>query len=71
MHEVFVIPLFYKRDWQIEITFWQLKQNFGINYLSGDNENVVKIQTLGYLITNLLITLIQRKVRERRKNISF
>jgi len=33
----------YKLRWQIELLFKQLKQNFPLKYLLGDNENAIKI----------------------------
>jgi|SRR5215813_2456833 len=69
--EVDAIPLLYKSRWQIEITFRQLKQNFGIKYFLGDNENAIKIQIWCCLIANLLMTMIHKRVRERRKDIAF
>ncbi|MGH2642716.1 MAG: IS4 family transposase, partial [Chitinophagaceae bacterium] len=38
------IALIYKRRWQIELLFKQLKQNFPLKYFLGDNENAIEIQ---------------------------
>ncbi len=34
----------YKKRWQIETLFKQLKQNFPLKYFLRDNENAIKIQ---------------------------
>ena len=41
----------------------QLKQNFPLKYFLGDNENAIKIQIYCALITNLLMTVIQKSVK--------
>ena len=38
------IALIYKKRWQIELLFKQLKQNFPLKYFLGDNENAIEIQ---------------------------
>ena len=38
------IALIYKKRWQIELLFKQLKQNFPLKFFLGDNENAIKIQ---------------------------
>ena len=53
----------YKLRWQIEFLFKQLKQNFPLKYFLGDNENAIKIQSYCALITNLLLRLIQKRVK--------
>jgi len=59
------IALIYKRRWQIELLFKQLKQNFPLKYFLGDNENAIKIQIWCTLIVNLLLTVIHKKVKRR------
>jgi predicted RNA-binding protein with RPS1 domain len=58
-----LVAAIYKLRWQIELLFKQLKQNFPLNYFLGDNENAIKIQIYCALIANLLITVIQKKLK--------
>lgn len=51
------IALIYKRRWQIELLFKQLKQNFPLKYFAGDNENAIEMQIWATLMSNLLITI--------------
>ena len=60
-----MIAALYKIRWQIEILFKQLKQNFPLKYFLGDNENAIQIQIYCVLIVNLLLTVIQKKLRRR------
>ena len=55
----------YKRRWQIELLFKQLKQNFPLKYFFGDNENAIKIQIWTALLANLLMTLVKSKVKRK------
>jgi len=57
------IAMFYKKRWQIELLFKQLKQNFPLKYFLGDNVNAIEIQIWAAMLANLLITLIKSKVR--------
>jgi hypothetical protein len=57
------IALIYKKRWQIELLFKQLKQNFPLKYFLGDNENAIEIQIWTALLANLLITLVRSKVK--------
>ena len=57
------IAAFYKLRWQIELLFKQLKQNFPLKYFLGDNENAIKIQIYCTLIANLLMTVVQKKLK--------
>lgn len=59
------IALIYKKRWQIELLFKQLKQNFPLKYFLGDNENAIKIQIWCALIVNLLLTVIRKKVKRK------
>ena len=59
------IALKYKRRWQIELLFKQLKQNFPLKYFLGDNENAIEIQIWSAMLANLLITLIRSKIKRR------
>jgi Transposase DDE domain/Domain of unknown function (DUF4372) len=58
-----LVAALYKLRWQIELLFKQLKQNFPLNYFLGDNENAIKIQIYCALIANLLMTVIQKKLK--------
>ena len=60
-----LIAAIYKLRWQIELLFKQLKGNFPLRYFLGDNENAIKIQIYCALIVNLLLTVIQKKLKRR------
>jgi hypothetical protein len=57
------IALIYKKRWQIELLFKQLKQNFPLKYFLGDNQNAIEIQIWTAMLANLLISLIKSKVK--------
>src|SRR5690606_26942400 len=57
------IALIYKKRWNIELLFKQLKQNFSLKYFLGDNENAIEIQIWTAMLANLLITLVRSKVK--------
>jgi IS4 transposase len=57
------IALIYKKRWQIELLFKQLKQNFPLKYFLGDNENAIELQIWSAMLANLLLTLLRSKVR--------
>lgn len=59
------IALIYKKRWQIELLFKQLKQNFPLKYFLGDNENSIKIQIWCTLIVNLLLTVVARRIKRK------
>jgi hypothetical protein len=59
------IALIYKKRWQIELLFKQLKQNFPLKFFLGDNENAIKIQIWCALIVNLLLTVLHKKIKRR------
>lgn len=59
------IALIYKKRWQIELLFKQIKQNFPLKYFLGDNENAIKIQIWCTLIVNLLLTVIRKKTKRK------
>ena len=56
-----IVEIFRKR-WEIELIFKQLKQNFPLRYFYGESANAIKIQIWVTLIANLLLTLLQRGV---------
>ena len=53
----------YRRRWQIESLFKQIKQNFPLRYFYGESANAIKIQIWVTLIANLLLTLLQRRLK--------
>ena len=53
----------YKRRWQIELLFKQLKQNFPLKYFYGETTNAIKTQIWVTLIANLLLTVVQKRVK--------
>lgn len=57
------IALIYKKRWQIELLFKQLKQNFPLKYFLGDNENAIEIQIWTAMLANLLVTLVRSKIK--------
>lgn len=57
--------LIYKKRWQIELLFKQLKQNFPLKYFLGDNENAIEIQIWMAMLANLLTTLVRSRVKRR------
>jgi len=59
------IALIYKKRWQIELLFKQLKQNFPLKYFLGDNQNAIEIQIWMAMLANLLISLIRSKVKHK------
>ena len=56
----------YKRRWQIEMLFKRIKQSYPLKYFLGDNENAIKIQIWCSLITDLLVKIVQDKIRRKR-----
>ena len=57
------IALIYKKRWQIETLFKQLKQNFPLKYFLGDNVNAIEIQIWAAMLANLLISLVKSKTK--------
>jgi len=60
-----MIPI-YKRGWQIETLFKQLKQNFPLRYFYGEGANAIKTKIWITLIANLPITLVKNKIKRFR-----
>lgn len=58
-----IIALIYKKRWQIETLFKQLKQNFPLKYFLGDNVNAIEIQIWVSLIANLLLSVIASRTK--------
>ena len=59
------IVAIYRRRWQIESLFKQIKQNFPLRYFYGESSNAIKIQIWVTLIANLLISLLQSSLERR------
>ncbi len=53
----------YRKRWEIELLFKQLKQNFPLRYFYGESANAIKIQIWVTLIANLLLMVIQRRIK--------
>lgn len=52
----------YRKRWEIELLFKQIKQNFPLKYFYGESANAIKIQIWVTLIANLLIMIMQKGV---------
>ena len=61
--EVEDIVAIYRKRWEIELLFKQLKQNFPLRYFYGESANAIKIQIWVTLIANLLLMVMQRRIR--------
>jgi IS4 transposase len=57
--------MIYKKRWQIELLFKQLKQNFPLKYFLDDNQNVIEIQIWVSMLADLLLTLVKSKVKRK------
>ena len=53
----------YRKRWEIELVFKQLKQNFPLRYFYGESANAIKIQIWVTLIANLLLMVMQKRIR--------
>ena len=53
----------YRRRWEIELLFKQLKQNFPLRYFYGESANAIKIQIWVTLIANLLLMVMQKRIK--------
>ena len=60
-----IIVAIYRRRWQIESLFKQIKQNFPLRYFYGESANAIKIQIWVTLIANLLLSVLQSKLKRR------
>ena len=60
--EVEDIVAIYRKRWEIELLFKQLKQNFPLRYFYGESANAIKIQIWVTLIANLLLMVMQRRI---------
>ncbi len=57
------IVAIYRKRWMIELLFKQLKQNFPLRYFYGESANAIKIQIWVTLIANLLLMVIQKRIK--------
>ena len=57
------IVAIYRKRWEIELLFKQLKQNFPLRYFYGESANAIKIQVWVTLTANLLLMVIQKRVK--------
>ena len=55
----------YKNRWQIEIMFKRLKQKFPLKYFLGDSQNAIEIQIWACLIMQLIILVINHKLKKK------
>ena len=55
----------YRRRWQIESLFKQIKQNFPLRYFYGESANAIKIQIWVTLIANLLLSLLRCRLTRK------
>ena len=55
----------YRKRWEIELLFKQIKQNFPLKYFYGESANAIKIQIWVTLIANLLLMVMQRRLKRR------
>lgn len=53
----------YRKRWLVELLFKQLKQNFPLRYFYGESANAIKIQIWVTLIANLLLMVIQKRIK--------
>ena len=61
--EVEDIVEIYRKRWEIELLFKQLKQNFPLRYFYGESANAIKIQIWVTLIANLLLMVMQKRIK--------
>lgn len=55
----------YRQRWEIELLFKQIKQNFPLRYFYGESKNAIKIQIWVTLIANLLLMVVQSRLKRR------
>ena len=55
----------YRQRWEIELLFKQIKQNFPLRYFYGESKNAIKIQIWVTLIANLLLMVVQNRLKRR------
>lgn len=55
----------YRKRWEIELLFKQMKQNFPLKYFYGESANAIKIQIWITLIANLLLMVLKKGLARR------
>jgi len=55
----------YRKRWEIELLFKQMKQNFPLKYFYGESANAIKIQIWVTLIANLLLMVMQKRLTRK------
>ena len=55
----------YRKRWEIELLFKQIKQNFPLKYFYGESANAIKIQIWVTLIANLLLMVMQKGLKRQ------
>ena len=55
----------YRKRWEIELLFKQIKQNFPLKYFYGESANAIKIQIWVTLIANLLLMVMKKGLRRK------
>ena len=55
----------YRKRWEIELLFKQIKQNFPLKYFYGESANAIRIQIWVTLIANLLLMVLQKRLKRR------
>jgi hypothetical protein len=55
----------YRKRWEIELLFKQMKQNFPLKYFYGESANAIKIQIWVTLIANLLLMVMQKGLKRK------
>ena len=59
------IVAIYRKRWEIELLFKQIKQNFPLRYFYGESANAIKIQVWVTLIANLLLMVLQKRIKRK------
>ena len=59
-----IVDIYHQR-WEIELLFKQIKQNFPLRYFYGESRNAIKIQIWVTLIANLLLMVMQSRLKRR------
>ena len=59
------IVAIYRKRWEIELLFKQIKQNFPLRYFYGESANAIKIQIWVTLIANLLLMVMKNRLTRK------
>lgn len=59
------IVAIYRKRWEIELLFKQIKQNFPLRYFYGESANAIKIQIWVTLIANLLLMVMKSRLTRK------